>query len=87
MLVEVLEVSEKSFSVITPLLKKKKADRVCFFVEMYLLTVGHQGFQSGWVENKKDGIWLLNFFFIFKEFRPELKNTLYFVFNQALKIV
>ena len=82
---DILENSERDFSVLVPLLEKKKADRVLREVETYLLLIGHEGFYSSWSEDKKDGSWFTEFSFKFREGKPGLKKAIEFALNLALK--
>jgi hypothetical protein len=85
MAIEVSKISEGHFSVITPILKKKEADKICRFAENYLTIIGYRGFQSSWAEIKRDGVWVTKFSFSFQESPPELIRALRSTFELALK--
>lgn len=84
----VLELSDREFSATTPLLGKKKADKVLRYVETYLIgIIGLSGFSSSWCEIKEIGSWHTEFLFKFPQGQPELKKAIEFALTQALKEV
>jgi hypothetical protein len=84
--IKILEVSGRYFSARTPLLEKKKADKVLRFAETYLVgIIGNEGLNSSWCEIKEAGSWQTEFLFKFPEPKPELKKAIEFALTQALK--
>lgn len=82
----VLELSDREFSATTPLLEKKKADKVLRFVETYLVgIIGNEGLNSSWCEIRKAGSWQTEFLFKFPEPQPGARKAIEFALNQALK--
>ena len=83
--IKILELSDRDFSALVPLVEKKKADRILRYVETYLVVIGDEGFHSSWSEIKKDDSWFTEFSFKFREPKPGLKKAIEFSSNQALK--
>lgn len=82
--VEILELSDRDFSVLVPLLEKKKADRILRYVERYLSVIGYKN-ESSWVESKESDSWFTKFLFRFPEPQSELKKAIKFALTRALK--
>lgn len=84
--IEALEISDGVFSALTPLLEKKKADRVLRFAETYLVgIIGMEGLNSSWCEIKEAGSWQTEFLFKFPEPQLGARKAIEFALNQALK--
>ncbi|NCO80192.1 hypothetical protein GW869_00205 [bacterium] len=82
----VLELSDREFSATTPLLEKKKADRVLRFAEAYLVgIIGMERLSSSWCEIKEAGSWQTEFLFKFPEPQPGARKAIEFALNQELK--
>lgn len=84
--INILEFPDGDFSVLVPLLEKKKADRVLRFAETYLVgIIGRERLNSSWCEIKEEGSWQTEFLFKLPEPQPELKRAIEFALEQSLK--